>query len=207
MSEPTLTEVGEMFFMATPPRWREASDESNGWALHHLCNALAIGFNHLHDIVVGDDEHPGWSAILDPDRVNDDELAYPAMLRGVTLAPNLDAESQRIRIAETSNQNRGGPDAIKGAARQFLTGERRVLLDEFYLDDPYQVRVRTFENETPYPDRVQAALETQVPGLIQLTYEVVPGLTYGELTGEEVDYAGLEAKGGTYGDLRRRQPL
>jgi len=72
----------------------------------------------------------------------------------------------------------------------YLTGNRSVTLFERDTS-AYHLTVRTFDAETPYPDRVLAALLSQKPAGLVMDYAVSDGLTYDEIA----------ASGRTYDEL------
>lgn len=155
--------------------------------------------------------HPGWSALLDLDRIDDEWLAYVAQFIGVRLIAGTTPEQQLVRIAEAAGMQRGRPSAIRGAAKQFLTGTKTVQLFERYQGDAYRLRLRTFAPETPDADAVEAAVRALKPAGITLLYDVSTGQTYQELlvgegnhsgTGGNRTYADVKASYATYADVK-----
>lgn len=156
------------------------AEEDLDWPLLTYLGSLLGRAQEVADLARDSDDGPGWSAIVDPDRAPAAWLPWLAQLAGVRIPPpdapdasQLSEADQRLRIKETAGQRRGTPDAVKGAARQHLTGDRAVYLSERH-GSAYQLRVATLETETPDPDLVLAALLEQKPAGIVLIYDTVP---------------------------------
>jgi hypothetical protein len=168
-----------------------ADDQSHGWPLLRFVNAIAQAPQWTEDLVRDTDAGPGWSSVLDVDRAPAEALAWLGQFAGVDVEPNIDPDSQRLRIKETAGFRRGTRAAIEGAARQFLIGNRTVQVLERDTS-AYHLKVITFETETPFPDRTAAALQAQKPAGLVLQYELSSGATYAELkaTGDTYDELG-----------------
>jgi Phage tail protein (Tail_P2_I) len=148
--------------------------------LLRFVNAIAQAPQWTEDLVRDSEAGPGWSSVLDLERAPTEALAWLAQFIGVGIEPNLDSESQRLRIKETAGFSRGTRAAIEGAARQFLTGSRTAVVLERDTS-PYHLKVVTFEAETAFPDRTAAALQAQKPAGLVLQYELSSGATCGAL--------------------------
>lgn len=151
------------------------------------------------------DGTPGWSSILDVDNGPPIAFGFMAMFVGVQLRSGLDDASQRDRIRSTDGQARGTLDALRGAARQYLTGNKNVVIRE-RDGSAYRLSVITYTSQTPNPSQVLDALLEQKPGGIILNYEVLTGWDYQQVvtnyagrhyTDLVSDWAGL-----TYADFR-----
>lgn len=191
----------------TTTEWYEAlgtgitgGDELLGWQLLRFLDPTGQLLGEVDDIVRDSPEGPGWSAVLDVDRADPENLAYLAQFVGASLAPGLSDAEQRARLLVPPGWQRGTPAAIAQAARSLLTGGQHVFLDERYGGDPYALRVRTYGVETPDPDAVLAALLRQKPAGIVLTYSVTGGATYDELSAEAATYDALDTEFSDYDD-------
>jgi hypothetical protein len=121
----------------------------------------------------------GWSLLLSLDRCPVEALPWLAQIVGVKLPQNLNESEQRNYIAQVSNWRRGTLGAIAGAANPTLTGDRTVIIRERYdgsgIDAPYYMEVVTYSAETPNPAATEAAIRSQKPAGIILTYTVLAG--------------------------------
>jgi hypothetical protein len=206
MPRPAVSAFTTELYDGLPERFR-LGEEERGWPLLLFCEGIAQMFLEVEGLVRDtDDGEPGWSALLDIDRVPSEDLGYIAQFVGVRLLVGLSDAAQRQRIRETSGQQRGKPDAIKGAARQYLTGTQRVDLFERDGGDPYKVRVRTFVTETPDQNAVYLAIMAEKPAGLVLVYELAPGMTYAELDAAWGTYADMTATGRTYAQLTAGVP-
>lgn len=100
---------------------------------------------------------PGWSSLLDLNRVPDKALPWLAQFIGVSIPGGLTPADQRIRIQNTDGWKRGTPAAIAGAPLPYLTGTKTVILRErdpaASPNDPaYGLTVITRTSETPAAD-------------------------------------------------------
>lgn len=182
------------------------TDENAGWPLLQLIESIGHQFKAFEDIVRDDDAgNPGWSSLLDLDRAPSNALGYVGMFVGVRPLVGLDDADQRDRIRATSGQRRGTPEAIRSAAVPFLVGTKRVDIYE-REGGAYRFRVRTFVSETPDPDAVLAALLSEKPGGLVMTYDVVGGMSYDELDVEYGTIADMTASGLTYTELSELVP-
>lgn len=160
----------------------EEGDEVNGWVLLHLLASVGEQLHELNEVIRDTDAGPGWSQVMTPDTTPAAFIDWLGQFGGVRPLLGLDEASARIRIGETSGFKRGSVGAIEGAARQFLTGTRRVEIVE-RDGSPWRYRVRTYLNETPDPAAVLAALMAQKPAGDILIYEVQEGISIDELAG------------------------
>lgn len=205
MARPAVSTFGEEIYDALGPF--ADGDEDNGWPLLQWCEGLAQMFAQIEmlgrDTDTGD---PGWSVAVDLDRAPSYGLGWLGQMVGVQLLVGLDDAAQRDRIVSTSGRNRGTPAAIRGAARQFLTGTQRVDLTERDGGDAYHFHVRTFVAETPDSAAVYAAILAEKPAGLNFVYEVATGMTYSELDTTYGTYAAMTAAAGTYGDVAAGVP-
>ena len=146
MSRPTVTETAEIAYAQL-----SAVDDHEVRLDYPLLRFVDAVTTHLASVDAlvrdGEDGTLGWGVALDVDRAPDYVLPWLAQFVGVELRSDLDDESQRIRIREAAGWKRGSVAALRGAARQFLTGSRTVIIDE-RVNSPYHFTVTTRTNET-----------------------------------------------------------
>jgi hypothetical protein len=191
--------------------WAAYDSDQTGWALAWLCWASGDILSDPYDFT-----QLGWDDADDPDTTPIWFLPHLAMKNGVRLIPNgLTEEQQRARVRSTDGLRRGTPDAIIGAARQYLSDPVNatvILLERTNPDDPgdqpYHYTVITYTDETPDSDLVEAALLEQKPVGHILHYLVIGSWTYLVLAGDydEQDYDDLAGDYPTYADLRDNNP-
>lgn len=204
MAQPPLTVTAQRLYDGLEPLATE--DEQNGWALAYFCAALLTMLDDVVEVSRDqDDGTPGHAILFDPDLAPAKWLPWMAQFVGVTVLENLAEDSQRLRIKETDGRKRGTPDAIRGAARQHLTGAGYVALIE-RDGDAYTFTVITRTSETPLdpvatwedaeipwdagsgtwdsadslPIAVWRALVEQKPGGLRMNFVVAPGETWNE---------------------------
>lgn len=206
MARPVVGTLAEEALVELEP-YAHAEAELD-WPLLTYLGALLDRAQEVADLARDSDDAPGWSPIGDPDRAPEHWLPWTAQLVGVVIPPpgspeasGLDEAAKRLRIKETAGQRRGTPDAIKGAARQHLTGNRTTYISERH-GSAYQLRVATLEAETPDPDLVLASLLEQKPGGIVLTYDVIPaGGDYDALNSTHANYDEVEGDFANYTEV------
>lgn len=159
--------------------WARADEDGH---LLDYVRALIEPLTEIVDIVEDSDAHEGWGSLMDLDEVPGSALAWLAQFVGVELIASLDDTSNKIRIAEAAGFRRGTPSAIVAAAKQFLTGIRKVELYE-REGDPWTFRLRTYDSETPEPEKVEAAVLSLKPAGLILVYEIQQGVEIDGLTG------------------------
>lgn len=184
-------------------------DEADAPLLLWLDGAAHL-LGRIDDLARDTDERTGWVWLLHPDDTPREWLAWLGQLVGVRLLDGLDETSQRLRVRETAGQKRGTVAAIRGAARQHLTGTRLVRIDERRRPDgtadAYHLIVTTYTAETPDPPAVAAALQAEKPGGLILHYEVRTGATYNELAVDFATYNDLSARFADYDAMRTYVP-
>jgi hypothetical protein len=122
---PPLSKTGTRLYDSVEPLTRD--DEANGWPLAYYSNAFAAMLDPVLTLVSEqDDGTPGYAWLFNPDTAPAGWLPYLEFFAGVTPYPAVDEAGRRLRIKETDGRRRGTPRAIKGAARQFLTGQGDV---------------------------------------------------------------------------------
>jgi hypothetical protein len=201
MPAPELTPAAERLFEQVEPL--AYADAEHGHALAHLCAAAARMIDRAYGLA--HDADVPWGIALDGERAADSDLDWLGQLAGVRLPGYLTPAARRTRVLETDGRRRGTVGAIVGAARQHLTGTRRVELRE-RDGSPYKLRVITFTAETPDPAKVQAALLEQKPAGLVLTYEVRDGQSYGQAEDRNATYGAARLAYPTYGAARASIP-
>lgn len=175
-------------------------DLEAGGLLLRLLDAVGQLLGDVDDRVRDTADGFGWQRELDPDTTL--SPAWLGAFVGVTIPDGTPLARARQLILERRAFRRGSPDAMLEAARELLTGTKRV--DLFERDgSPYRLRVRTYESETPDPARVRAALEAAKPAGLVLVHEVYPGAEYDERDARFATYNALDASAATYDQLDR----
>jgi hypothetical protein len=175
----TLSAVGQRLYDMFEPM--AEVDDQQDFALAVLCSAAAAMFDEVGGLMEPTSDGLPWeSKLFDPDVCPAFLLPWLAQFVGVTLPPGLTESQQRLRINETDGVQRGRPVAIKGAARQFLTGTKSVTLYERIGGSPYEYLVITYAAET-------AAAATV--GLLESSFATV-----GDVEAEFATVGQLEAK-------------
>jgi hypothetical protein len=159
--------------------WARADDTGD---LLAFVRAVFGHLTEIEDIVRDSDTHVGWGRLLDVDAAPGWALPWLAQFVGVTPIKGLDDASQRIRIKAAAGFHRGSPSAIIAAARQYLTGTRRV---ELYERDgsAWRFRVRTYLSETPDPQAVRDAVKALKPAGLVFIHEVQSGISINQMVG------------------------
>lgn len=182
-------------------------DSANNWALLKYCGAIASMFDQIEtiarDTAAG---APGWSNLLDPDNCPPELLAFLGQFVGVLPDKTLSVAAQRSSVKSLASFNRGTPAALKAAAAQYLSGTKSVFVSERYGSDAYQMYVATYASETADSAKVLAAILSQKPAGIVLTYVVSAGYTYDIVKGEFNNYTALKAGYATYGGMTAHIP-
>lgn len=178
-------------------------DEANGSGMAKLLDAIAAMHQEVADLAQDTvDEDPGWSIVLDAQRVPAKALAWLGQFVGVTaeeLRP-LNEAGQRAMLRTRPKFARGTPLALVAAVQATLTGEKTVFLRERY-GGAWKLSVRTITGQTPDQAKTVAAILTQKPAGITLDYAAVVGQDYQDVLDNNTDYADLLATYDTYNDV------
>lgn len=146
-------------------------------------NALAVYLGALGDNLFQEIEdwasdtdlgQPGYSLLLDADRVPDKAIPWLAQFVGVTITKGLPAADQRSQLKGLTNWKRGTVDALQAAPLPYLTGSKTVIIKERFTG-AYNFEVITYTSETPDSASVLAALIAQKPAGLIMTYIVYAG--------------------------------
>lgn len=201
MSQPTLSFTAQRLYDELAPLATE--DEANGWALASYCSALAAQLDEVADLSRDQDDGTiGWAGVFDLDTVPAKFLPWLAQFVGVVIPESLDPAAQRLRVRETDGFKRGTPDAIRGAARQTLTGTQTVYLEERVGGDAYHLTVATISSETPDPVATEAAIRAQKPAGLVLTYSTVAGGDWQTLRDTHTDWSDVLSPATTWAAVR-----
>jgi tail protein P2 I len=206
-TEPEHTPIGARLRQRTQPM--ALDDPVYGYAHAHLCEALGRPYQQFQEAFDPEDAAP-FETILDPQRCPEWALPWLAQLVGIALPTTSTEADKRTIITGLASHKRGTPSALEAAAGLYLTGTKTVMFrerDSSGADPPYTLEVVTRTDETPDPQAVLAALMSQKPGGIVLTYRQVEGWDYQEMTATGPDpYSALGPIYPTYTDLAYNDP-
>lgn len=206
-----MSPITEDLYASLGP-WSRADTEDESWVLLDLAEAVGGRLQPIEDLIRDTDDGPGWSSILDLDRVPDAWLGWLAQFVGVRLRVGLGVIEQRMRITSTDGQHRGSPAALRAAARQYLVGpdgtggSAYVIINERLGGNAYQLGILTLTSQTPDPAAVLAAILEQKPAGIVLTFNTVPGQTYIALETAYDTIGDVRADYATYSAVRSNLP-
>lgn len=188
MSRPAVGRLAEQLYEALEPI--AAGDEERDWPLLRLCGALTAGALEQANTYLADDEdgRPGWRNVLDPWKAPASALPYLAQFVGATLEPSLTEADARGKIARRENLQRGTVPALVAAVQRTLTGTKAVAVTERHLGDAYKLWVRTRDDETPDEAATLAAILTQKPAGITLTFATIAGWSWADVVAAEATW-------------------
>lgn len=179
----------------------------NSGHFYILCDAIGAMFQPVEDLASdGPNGEPGWSILLDIDRIPAAYLGYLAQFVGVRLVNGLDDAAQRERVRSCGGFNRGRPASIVAAAKQSLTGNQNVILVE-RDGSPWRYTVITFTDETPDQTQTLSDLMDQKPGPDILNYEVHVGQDFAQLRDGFTSFGVVKSTFATFDDVRKFIPL
>lgn len=107
---------------------REITDEELGWPLLIFNGCIAKRWQEIEDLIRDTDTAPGWSALVDVDRIPDKGLPYLAQFKGKTILPGMTPDQIRDRIKTADGQDRGTAGAVSAAAKRRLAQRLRINL-------------------------------------------------------------------------------
>jgi len=184
MAQPAVSPLTQEIYDALLhlPR-RPHHDEDHGWAALHLVAAVVEQIAELDELARdGPDGSPGWSRLLDVDLCPVWALPWLAQLVGAVCPDGLSEADRRMCIREANGRKRGTVAAMTAAVQATLTGGRQVLITERYQGFAYRLRVQTYAVETPDQAATRAAIVSQKPAGLVLTYDVLLGPTWDQAT-------------------------
>lgn len=167
------------------------TDEDLDWPLLIYFGTLMKRWQQVEDLSRDSDDGPGWSALVDLDRIPDEGLPYIAQFKGKTILQGMSPAEARARIEGTDGFDRGTPEAIRVATQRNMTGTKTVIIVERYSGDPFQYQIIVSEAETPSTGQTLRDSLEQKPYGYLVTFTVAPDLP---------DYTFI-ATLGTYADL------
>lgn len=197
------TAVGDELYAALGPL--AAQDADLGYPLRTYCHALGAMFEEISWYATETDDMPGWARLADVDTTPSKALGWLAQFVGVTLDPALDDDAQRDRIRMTDGFKRGTVGALVGAAQQYLTGQKTVIVRE-RDGDAYTLTVVTYTAETPDSGLVAAALLAQKPAGLILNYLTETGQDWATLVANSATWADVVAAYSTWEDVVENTP-
>jgi endo-1,4-beta-D-glucanase Y len=181
-------------------------DEATGWHLLHFVDALTTSLQET-DLIIRESSAPGWATLVNADETPVAAIPWLGQFVGVDPAPDvIDEEGQRLRLKEASGFARGTPAAIRGAARQALTGRKRVQLFERDGGDPYRMRVVVFASEAPNIALTRDLVMAAKPAGVLLQFVVAAGMSYDDLKATGLKYSQLRSTWPTYDAMRAALP-
>ena len=170
-----------------------AGDATNGWVLAHLCQAITAALWDVESLSADTDTHVGWGPLLDVTQAPAKVLPWLGQLVGAVVTPGLSEAQARALVASAPGRTRGTPEAIRAAARLWLTGAQTVTVTERAGGDAYAVRVTVYEAEVVDTAQLTAAVQASIPAGLSLDLVISEGWTYDAL---EARYTA-----DTYGDV------
>lgn len=189
-------------------------DEKNGWALLNYCGAIASMYDQIETYARdGELGEPGWSILLDTNRVPVEAVAWLGLITGTQLVVSQRpgetdaAYLTRLRnvVHDAAGQKRGTIQSITRTVQNLLTGTQTVLFRERDTS-PYHLTVITYTSETPDQAAVLAALKLVKPAGLILDYQVQPGPTYSIIRTIYTDYTAVRTNFATYQGVLNNQP-
>lgn len=126
-----------------------AGQEDVDWHLLKFLDPIVSRLGALDDLARDTDQGPGWTQLLDVDRVPGPYLPWLAQLVGVTLPPGLSEAQQRDYIQEKPGWARGSRAGFLGAIQATLTGTKHVWFLERYGGHPYRFAIQMKPSEAP----------------------------------------------------------
>lgn len=180
MAQPSLDPFAQRIYDRLEPL--QYDEERQNYALARYVGALGTMYQEMDDYVSdGPNGEPGWSILLDLNRVPSKALPWLAQFVGVTVDQSLSDADQRAQIRDQAGQRRGTPASIVAAAQKHLTGTKDVIMIERYQGNAYALYVATRTSQTPSSAQTLADILTQKPAGIILTYQTITGQSFNEL--------------------------
>lgn len=153
----------------------EPMDYSGTSDLEIYLTGLGDIFQIVEDWASDTDEgQPGYSLLLDINRIPDEALPWLGQFVGVQVTLGLDPAIQRAQILGLGSWKRGTVESLQAAPLEFLTGSKTVIVHERDTD-PYHFQVVTLGSETPDSASVLVALLRAKPAGLVMDYTVNTG--------------------------------
>jgi len=161
-----------------------------GWPLLAFIDTIGQMFQPAATLVSnGPNGEPGWSIVLDINRIPDEGLDWLGQFIGAHFYQGITAAQKRQQIRDHIVWQRGTAASIIAAIRLFLTGTQTVQLNERDTS-PYHFLATIWASEAPTDTSPTSALVRYVnqfakPAGLQWTLTVNPGAppatTYGNI--------------------------
>lgn len=178
------------------------SEQEHGYPLQRFVGSIMdVLMQELDDWVRDTPDGPGWSILFDLPRTPAKALPWLSQFVGVSLPVGLSEADQRQYILDTPNWKRGTVEAMVGAAKPYLTGNKSVTVRE-RDGSPYRITINTRISETPDSFLVLTAMLTKKPGGIILNYNVIPGQDYLQLRTNWATYQAVKTNYADYEAVR-----
>lgn len=196
---PAVSETAEDMYDALG-YWAIRDTEGEDWPLLEMTESIAGRLQPVEDVIRDEDDHPGWSIVVDVDRAPAEWLPWLAQLGGVRFLTALTESEQRAYIKTAPSQRRGSVRALKEAAKLSLTGTKTMYFTERH-GSAYRLTITTLTSETPDPARLLEDVMAQKPAGIVLTVTQSDGGDYITLRDTHQDYADVESTFSDYIDV------
>jgi len=183
------------------------ADSSVGWPL--LAYIDTLGRMLLPGAILvenGPNDEPGWSIVLDINRIPDEGLDWLGQFIGMHFFQGVTATTKRQQIRDKVGWQRGTPASIIAAVRLFLTGTGTVQFAE-RDSSPYHFNVTIWASEAPADTSTIIRYVNQYakPAGLQWTLTVNPGsppsLTYSQIYTATWLYSYIYNQFQTYADI------
>lgn len=206
MSRPAVGRLAEQLYEALEPI--AGGDEDRDWPLLRFCGALTAGALEQANTYLADDQdgQPGWRNVLDPWKAPATALPYLAQFVGAGLEPSLTEAEARAKIARRENLQRGTVPALIATVQRTLTGTKAVAVTERHLGGAYKLWVRTRDDETPDEAKTLAAILTQKPAGIVLTFDTIAGWSWADVVADEATWTDVTADFPDWAELIAQAP-
>jgi hypothetical protein len=220
VARPTPTTAVQEDLYATLGPWAD-QDEKLGYPLLDFCGALAAMFDAIETFVRDDNSNPkqprpGWSIVLDPDRIPDamleDILPWLAQFVGVDVDTKLSFADRRTQTKAQDGMRRGTRGSIIAGVQSQLTGNKTIFIKErdsavsSVAGGAYGLTILTWASETPDTAKVTAALAKQKPAGIILSYATITGATWQFVNTTYASWTAVKAAFLTWNGVRNNVP-
>lgn len=212
MTRPTVGSIAEEVYASLAAY--SHGDETRGWALLHLAEAIGMQNQLIRDVSFDTETHVGWSVLFDIDRCPAWALPYLGQFVGVRIPASLtDTEEQRAWIRDAAGWRRGRPAALVAAVRYTLTGGKHVVLRKRFdpgdplVDSSGHIQIKTYTSETPDPDATERAAQLAKRGGLILHFSVVDGQDWLQLETNHATWNDVAAAYATWEDAADDIPI
>ena len=163
----------QSLFDLLQPMFYDDVNQHNELALY--LGSLGLNFEIIEEYARdSDDGKIGYSILVDATRVPDEAITWLGQFVGIRITQGLPPDMQKQQLVGLGNWKRGTVAALQAAPLPFLTGSQTVIVKERDTS-PYHFQVMTLASETVDQTKVLAALMTQKPGGLIMTYILFSG--------------------------------